>query len=61
MISTGVLAKVNPGVLNERGSVVKEGTIGFDKMWVAAYPMLTFGNLIVMGLDAVRFRWRAHG
>jgi protein-S-isoprenylcysteine O-methyltransferase Ste14 len=57
VISTGVLVKVNPGVLNERSSVVKEGTIGFDKMWVVAYPMLTFGNLIVMGLDAVRFRW----
>jgi len=35
-----VLAKVNPYVLNERGSVVKEGTKGFDKVWVAVYPML---------------------
>ena len=57
VISTGVLVKVNPGVLNERGSVVREGTKGFDKIWVATYPILTFANLVVMGFDAVRFRW----
>jgi protein-S-isoprenylcysteine O-methyltransferase Ste14 len=57
VISTGVLAKVNPSVLNERSSVVKEGTKGFDKVWVAAIPVFTFGNLVVMGLDAARFRW----
>jgi protein-S-isoprenylcysteine O-methyltransferase Ste14 len=44
-------------MLNERGSVVKEGTKGFDKVWVAIYPVLTFGNLVIMGLDAVRFQW----
>ena len=57
VISTAVLARVNPAVLNVRGSVVKEGTKGFDKVWVAIIPILTFGNLIVMGLDAARFRW----
>ena len=55
--STGVLAIVNPGMVNERGSVVKEGTKGFDKVWVAVIPLLTFGNLVVMGLDAGRFQW----
>jgi len=57
VISTVVLAIVNPEMLNKRGSVVKEGTKGFDKVWVAVYPLLTFGNLVIMGLDAVRFQW----
>jgi protein-S-isoprenylcysteine O-methyltransferase Ste14 len=57
VISTVVLARVNPEMLNERGSVVKEGTKGFDKVWVAIVPVLTFGNLVVMGFDAVRFQW----
>jgi protein-S-isoprenylcysteine O-methyltransferase Ste14 len=57
VISTVVLARVNPEMLNERGSVVKEGTKGFDKVWVAIYPVLTFGNLVVMGFDAARFQW----
>jgi len=57
VISTVVLARVNPEMLNERGSVVKKGTKGFDKVWVVIYPILTFGNLVVMGFDAVRFQW----
>lgn len=57
VISTAVLARVNLEMLNERGSVVKEGTKGFDKVWVALYPLVTYGNLVVMGFDAVRFQW----
>ena len=57
VISTVVLARLNPEMLNERGSVVKKGTKGFDKVWVAIYPILTFGNLVVMGFDAIRFQW----
>jgi protein-S-isoprenylcysteine O-methyltransferase Ste14 len=57
LISTVVLTIVNPGMLNERGSVVKEDTKGFDKAWVAVIPLLTFGNLVIMGFDAVRFQW----
>jgi protein-S-isoprenylcysteine O-methyltransferase Ste14 len=57
VISTGVLAKVNPAVLNERGSLVKKGTKAFDVVWVIVYPLLTFSNLVLMGFDAVRFRW----
>jgi protein-S-isoprenylcysteine O-methyltransferase Ste14 len=57
VISTVVLAIVNPGMLNERGSVVKEDTKSFDKVWVAVIPLLTFGNLVIMGFDAVRFQW----
>lgn len=57
VVSIVVLAIVNPEMLNARGSVVKQGTKGFDKVWVAIYPILTFGNLVIMGFDAVRFQW----
>jgi protein-S-isoprenylcysteine O-methyltransferase Ste14 len=57
VISTVVLAKVNPGMLNERGSFIKKDTKSFERVLVAVYPLLTFGNLVVMGLDAVRFQW----
>ena len=57
VISTAVLARVNPEMLNARGSVVKEGTKGFERIWIVIYPTLTFVNLVVMGFDAVRFQW----
>ncbi len=57
VISTVVMARVNPEMLNARGSVVKEGTKGFEKTWIVIYPTLTFVNLVVMGFDAVRFQW----
>jgi protein-S-isoprenylcysteine O-methyltransferase Ste14 len=57
VISTVVLARVNPEMLNARGSVVKEGTKGFERVWVVIYPTLTFINLVVMGFDAIRFQW----
>jgi protein-S-isoprenylcysteine O-methyltransferase Ste14 len=44
-------------MLNARGKVVKKGTKGFEIIWVVIYPLLTFGNLVVMGFDAVRFQW----
>jgi protein-S-isoprenylcysteine O-methyltransferase Ste14 len=57
VISTIVLAIVNPEMLNKRGSVVKEDTKSYERVMVAIIPLLTFGNLVVMGLDAVRFQW----
>jgi protein-S-isoprenylcysteine O-methyltransferase Ste14 len=57
VISTVVLARVNPEMLNARGNVVKKGTKGFERIWVVIYPTLTFVNLVVMGFDAVRFQW----
>jgi protein-S-isoprenylcysteine O-methyltransferase Ste14 len=57
VISTVVLARVNPEMLNARGNVVKKGTKGFERVWVVIYPILTFDNLVVMGLDTVRFQW----
>jgi protein-S-isoprenylcysteine O-methyltransferase Ste14 len=59
IVSTVVLARVNPELLNERGTVVKAGTKTFDKVWVAIVPIFTFGNLVLMGFDAVRFQWSA--
>lgn len=57
VISTVVLVRLNPEMLNARGNVVKKGTKGFEKIWVVIYPTLTFVNLVVMGFDAVRFQW----
>ena len=57
VISTAVLVKVNPEMLNARGKVVREGTKSFERIWVVIYPTLTFSNLVVMGFDAVRFQW----
>ena len=57
VISTVVLAKINPQVLNERGSVIKKGTKGFDKVYVSLYSLLSFGSLVIMGFDAARFQW----
>lgn len=57
VVSTSVLARMNPEVLNARGSFAKEGTKGFERVWVVIYPALTFANLVIMGFDAARFRW----
>ena len=57
IISTVVLAKVNPQVLNERGTVIKAGTKTFDKVYVAIYPVFSYGSLVIMGFDAVRCQW----
>ncbi len=57
VLSTAVLARVNPEFLNERGTVTKAGTKAFDKVWLAIFPVFTFGNLVVMGFDAVRYQW----
>ena len=57
LVSTVILAEVNPQLLNARGNVVKEGTKGFDRAWVILYPVITLVNLVVIGLDAVRFQW----
>jgi protein-S-isoprenylcysteine O-methyltransferase Ste14 len=57
VISTVVLARVNPELLNERGTVTKAGTKTLDKVWIAIFPVFTFGNLVIMGFDAVRYQW----
>jgi protein-S-isoprenylcysteine O-methyltransferase Ste14 len=57
VISEAVLARVNPEVLNARGSVIRAGTKGFDKIGLVLVPLLTLCGLVVMGFDAVRFQW----
>ena len=57
LVSTVIFAKINPQMLNARGNVVKEGTKGFDRAWVALYPVITLVNLVIIGFDAVRFHW----
>jgi protein-S-isoprenylcysteine O-methyltransferase Ste14 len=59
IVSTVVLARANPQVLNERGNLTGAGTKTFDKLYIAVYPVFSFGSLIIMGFDAVRFQWSA--
>lgn len=57
IIAEAVLARVNPEVLNGRGSVIRENTKWFDRMGMVIVPILTVAGMVVMGLDAVRFGW----
>jgi protein-S-isoprenylcysteine O-methyltransferase Ste14 len=57
VVSTVVLARLNPQLLNERGTVTGTGTKTFDKLYVAVYPVFSFGSLVIMGFDAVRYQW----
>jgi protein-S-isoprenylcysteine O-methyltransferase Ste14 len=56
-ISWVILAKANPQLLNVRGSLVKQDTKRFDRIWIVLYPILTILNVVIMGFDAVRFQW----
>jgi protein-S-isoprenylcysteine O-methyltransferase Ste14 len=57
VISTAVLARLNPQFLNERGTLTGAGTKTFDKLYVAVYPVFSIGSLVIMGFDAVRYQW----
>jgi protein-S-isoprenylcysteine O-methyltransferase Ste14 len=59
VVSTVVLARLNPQLLNERGTLARAGTKTFDKLYVAVYPVFSFSSLIVMGFDAIRYQWSA--
>nr|WP_243687506.1 hypothetical protein [Methanobacterium formicicum] len=52
-----ILMKINPGLLNERGKFIKEGTKFFDKIYAASYLPLSYLILVIAGLDAVRYHW----
>jgi len=56
VVNTVVLARRSPGLLNERGKFVKEGTRAFDKVYVALYLPMGFAIMVVSGLDR-RFLW----
>ena len=52
-----VLASKNPEILNERGKFVKEGTKSYDEKFVVFYLIGVLAAMIIMGLDAARFKW----
>jgi protein-S-isoprenylcysteine O-methyltransferase Ste14 len=59
MAFTGMLMRrFNPGLMQARGKW-KVNTQFFDKVFLAIFLPLTLGQVIVGGLDAVRFRWMA--
>jgi protein-S-isoprenylcysteine O-methyltransferase Ste14 len=58
MTVTGALMhRFNPGLLKARGKFMRKDTKGFDKIFMSIYFPLTFIQVAVAGLDAVRFRW----
>jgi protein-S-isoprenylcysteine O-methyltransferase Ste14 len=51
------LASKNPEILNERGKFLKEGTKSYDEKFVVFYLIGVLAAMIIMGLDAARFKW----
>ncbi|MGA3160021.1 MAG: isoprenylcysteine carboxylmethyltransferase family protein [Terracidiphilus sp.] len=57
MTLTGALAhRLNPGLLEARTKFIRKDSPTFDKIFVWIYFPLTFIQVLVAGLDAVRFR-----
>ena len=56
-INTVISTIKNPGILNERGKFVKEGTKPFDKIFVALTMPIILTSMAIMAWDVVRFRW----
>ena len=54
---TAVCIRVNPEMLNSRGSFSKEGTKTFDKVYAVLYLPIGFAIVVVCGLDAARYQW----
>ncbi|MEJ2251678.1 MAG: isoprenylcysteine carboxylmethyltransferase family protein, partial [Candidatus Lokiarchaeota archaeon] len=50
------LIKKNPGILNERGKILKEGTKLFDKVFTILWLPLNLVSMAIMALD-FRFSW----
>ena len=58
VVLTRMTARLDPGLLAERmKSPLQKGQPSWDKIWLPSMLILTYVWLIVMGLDAVRFRW----
>jgi protein-S-isoprenylcysteine O-methyltransferase Ste14 len=54
------LARYDPALLSERlGSLIQREQKGWDKLFMVAMLALWTGWLILMGLDAGRYRWSA--
>lgn len=52
-----VSVKLNPEMLNSRGSFSKEGTKTFDKVYAVLYLPIGFAIVVICGLDAARYHW----
>lgn len=49
--------RINPELINKRGTVIQENTKLFDKIFVVIFIPLAYGVPLIAGLDAVRFQW----
>jgi protein-S-isoprenylcysteine O-methyltransferase Ste14 len=52
-----VVAKLNPGLLEQRQTAIRKDTKPFDKVLLRVILSLTIVQPIIAGLDAVRFEW----
>ncbi len=51
------VARLNPGLLNERQTAIRKDTKPFDKVFLRFLLTFTVTQPILAGLDAVRFHW----
>lgn len=56
-LSEAVVFMLNPEVLNQRGSLMREGTKPFDRAFVVLWPVVALATAAVAGLDAGRYGW----
>jgi protein-S-isoprenylcysteine O-methyltransferase Ste14 len=60
LVIARALARDDPALLEERMKpLIQKGQPLWDKLIMASFVLLFFGWLILMGLDAGRFRWSA--
>ena len=52
-----VVRRMNPAVIEARAKWLRKDTKAFDKVFLPVFILLTFIQLVVAGLDAVRFHW----
>ena len=55
--SRAVVAKLNPGLLEQREIAIRKDTKPFDRILLRVILSLTIVQPIIAGLDAVRFEW----
>jgi protein-S-isoprenylcysteine O-methyltransferase Ste14 len=55
--SKAILKKLNPGLLEQRQTPIRNDTKPFDKIFLRVFLSLTIVQPIIAGLDAVRFNW----
>ncbi len=60
MTAVGVVVhRINPDLIEEREKLKGTNTQRFDKVFLALFLPLTFIQLMIAGIDAVRFHWLA--